>query len=95
MLLKQISHFFEHYKDLEANKWVKLDGWADVDAAKQEINDSVKRFNQLKNQIFKKKSTSFFIVYWFNSRIFFGTIASFCFKIPRVHGKLYLRRQDT
>jgi inorganic pyrophosphatase len=50
MLLKQISHFFEHYKDLEANKWVKLDGWADVDAAKQEINDSVKRFNQLKEK---------------------------------------------
>ncbi len=50
MLLKQISHFFEHYKDLEANKWVKLDGWADVDAAKKEITDSVKRFNQLKEK---------------------------------------------
>ncbi|WP_069471354.1 inorganic diphosphatase [Candidatus Marithrix sp. Canyon 246] len=50
MLLKQISHFFEHYKDLEDNKWVKIDGWADVDAAKQEINDSVKRFNQLKEK---------------------------------------------
>lgn len=50
MLLKQISHFFEHYKDLEENKWVKLDGWADVDAAKKEITDSVIRFNQGKEK---------------------------------------------
>ena len=27
--LKQMQHFFEHYKDLEANKWVKVIGWAD------------------------------------------------------------------
>ncbi|OUD15505.1 inorganic diphosphatase [Thioflexithrix psekupsensis] len=45
-LLKQISHFFEHYKDLEANKWVKIEGWADVEAAKKEIVDSVARYNQ-------------------------------------------------
>jgi inorganic pyrophosphatase len=50
MLLKQISHFFEHYKDLEDNKWVKLDGWADVDAAKKEITDSVIRFNETKEK---------------------------------------------
>ncbi len=25
--LQQIQHFFEHYKDLEAGKWVKLSGW--------------------------------------------------------------------
>lgn len=43
ILLKQISHFFTHYKDLEEGKWVKLDGWADARAAKQEILDSVKR----------------------------------------------------
>ncbi len=30
LLLKQIEHFFEHYKDLEAGKWVKIDGWADA-----------------------------------------------------------------
>jgi inorganic pyrophosphatase len=45
-LLKQISHFFEHYKDLEANKWVKIEGWANVEAAKKEIIDSVARYNQ-------------------------------------------------
>ena len=27
LLLAQIAHFFEHYKDLEPNKWVKVEGW--------------------------------------------------------------------
>lgn len=40
----QISHFFEHYKDLEEGKWVKIDGWEGAEAARQEIIDSVKRF---------------------------------------------------
>ena len=43
-LLKSIAHFFEHYKDLEPEKWVKVDGWADVEAAKEEINASVARY---------------------------------------------------
>jgi len=44
MLLAQIAHFFEHYKDLEANKWVKVQGWADKAAAEQEILDSIARY---------------------------------------------------
>ena len=44
-LMDQISHFFEHYKDLESGKWVKIDGWADTKESKQEILDSVARFN--------------------------------------------------
>ena len=44
VLLNQISHFFEHYKDLEPNKWVKVEGWVDADAAKKEILDSIQRF---------------------------------------------------
>jgi len=40
-LLDQIEHFFEHYKDLEANKWVKVTGWAGADAAKKEVLDSI------------------------------------------------------
>jgi len=43
-LLAQISHFFEHYKDLEPNKWVRVEGWGGVDDAKQEIVDAVARF---------------------------------------------------
>jgi inorganic pyrophosphatase len=41
--LKQIQHFFEHYKDLEAGKWVKILGWSDTDVAHQEILDGIKR----------------------------------------------------
>lgn len=35
--LKQIEHFFEHYKDLEKGKWVKVAGWGDLEEARQEI----------------------------------------------------------
>ena len=45
MLLNQITHFFEHYKDLEKTKWVKIDTWEDVEAAKKEILESVERYN--------------------------------------------------
>ena len=45
LLRAQIGHFFEHYKDLEPNKWVKLEGWEDVAAAKAELVESVERFN--------------------------------------------------
>ena len=44
ILLDQIMHFFEHYKDLERNKWVKTDGWEGVDAARLELLDSVSRY---------------------------------------------------
>jgi len=42
-LLDQIRHFFEHYKDLESNKWVKVTGWQGADAARAEIEASVAR----------------------------------------------------
>ena len=35
--LAAITHFFQHYKDLEPNKWVKVQGWEGPDSAKQEI----------------------------------------------------------
>jgi inorganic pyrophosphatase len=44
-LLASIKHFFEHYKDLEAGKWVKVNGWTGPEEAKQEILDSIKRYN--------------------------------------------------
>jgi len=47
-LLNSIEHFFKHYKDLEAGKWVKIDGWEGLDAAREEILASVKRFDQKK-----------------------------------------------
>jgi inorganic pyrophosphatase len=44
LLLNQIEHFFEHYKDLEPGKWVKIEGWDNAEAAKKEITDSVARY---------------------------------------------------
>jgi inorganic pyrophosphatase len=41
--LKQIEHFFEHYKDLEANKWVKVIGWGDAEEAKGLIVAAIER----------------------------------------------------
>ena len=43
--LDRIGHFFEHYKDLEKGKWVKLDGWGGAAEAKDIIRESVTRFN--------------------------------------------------
>src|SRR5699024_5894350 len=42
----RIQHFFEHYKDLEQGKWVKVKGWAGPDAARKEIMDSAERYKQ-------------------------------------------------
>jgi inorganic pyrophosphatase len=41
VLIEQIAHFFEHYKDLEKNKWVKVLGWEDADVAAQIISESI------------------------------------------------------
>jgi inorganic pyrophosphatase len=43
--LTPIQHFFEHYKDLEKGKWVKVEGWADIEEAKAEISAGIKRYN--------------------------------------------------
>ena len=42
--LSQIRHFFEHYKDLEPGKWVRVIGWADVLAAHAEILSAASRY---------------------------------------------------
>lgn len=41
--LEQIQHFFEHYKDLEPGKWVKLLGWGDATEAKTLIVEAIAR----------------------------------------------------
>lgn len=48
LLLNQIEHFFEHYKDLEKGKWVKIEGWEGSASAKKEIIDSIKAYNDAK-----------------------------------------------
>lgn len=41
--IKQIEHFFERYKDLEPNKWVKIIGWEDAAKAEEIIQEAIVR----------------------------------------------------
>ena len=42
--LKTIAHFFEHYKDLEEGKWVKILGWEGPEAAKEEVRSGMANY---------------------------------------------------
>jgi inorganic pyrophosphatase len=44
--LKTIAHFFEHYKDLEPGKWVKVMGWEGPESARKEIMDGIDNYNK-------------------------------------------------
>ena len=46
MRLNAIQHFFEHYKDLEPNKWVKVVGWEGPESAMKEVADGMKAWSQ-------------------------------------------------
>jgi inorganic pyrophosphatase len=46
--LERIGHFFEHYKDLEKGKWVKVEGWVGADEAKAEIVAGIERYQASK-----------------------------------------------
>jgi inorganic pyrophosphatase len=41
--IRQFAHFFEHYKDLEENKWVEIVGWGDGEEARRLIMEAVER----------------------------------------------------
>ena len=43
--LSQIQHFFEHYKDLESGKWVKVLGWEGPESARKDIVDAIKAYD--------------------------------------------------
>ena len=43
LVIDQIQHFFEHYKDLEPGKWVKVRDWHGPEAAHKEIMDAIAR----------------------------------------------------
>lgn len=43
ILIQQVEHFFTHYKDLEPNKWVKIERWAGVDEAKDMVREAIER----------------------------------------------------
>ncbi len=44
--LQQIQHFFEHYKDLEPGKWVKIKNWGDADEARRMIVEAMERYKR-------------------------------------------------
>lgn len=48
LIREQIRHFFEHYKDLEKGKWVKLEKWHDKEKAQQVIMESVDLYQKEK-----------------------------------------------
>ena len=43
--LQQVEHFFEHYKDLEPGKWVKIGDWLGADDARRLISEAIERAN--------------------------------------------------
>ncbi|MCB2027315.1 MAG: inorganic diphosphatase, partial [Rhodoferax sp.] len=45
-VLNRISPFFEHYKDLETGKWVKILGWEGPDSARKEIVDGIANYER-------------------------------------------------
>jgi len=47
---KEIEHFFEHYKDLEPNKWVKVDEWAGAAEAERLVGEAFDRFKEHEGQ---------------------------------------------
>ena len=45
LIRDQISHFFQHYKDLEPGKWVRVEGWGDATSARQAIQAAMETYN--------------------------------------------------
>jgi inorganic pyrophosphatase len=45
-LLEQFAHFFEHYKDLDEGKWVRVGGWGTAEDAKAEILEGVRMYRE-------------------------------------------------
>jgi inorganic pyrophosphatase len=46
--LKQIEHFFAHYKDLEPNKWVRIVRWGDAEEARRHVSEGIERARKAK-----------------------------------------------
>ena len=55
--LQQIQHFFEHYKDLEPGKWVKMLGWGDAAEARRLITEAIERAKLDASTITLRRST--------------------------------------
>ncbi len=49
IMIERVAHFFEHYKDLEKGKWVKIERWGDAAEARQIIMDSIEAAKNAKD----------------------------------------------
>ncbi len=45
-LMQRIAHFFEHYKDLDDGKWVRVGGWEGLDEARAEVVSSIRMYDE-------------------------------------------------
>ncbi len=52
-ILKEITHFFEMYKALEPEKWVKIKGWFGSEKAKKTIMKSIQLYKKKKSKLIK------------------------------------------
>ena len=43
IVVEQIEHFFTHYKDLEAEKWVRVGTWGNAEAARKVVAESIEK----------------------------------------------------
>ena len=50
IVMKQIEHFFTHYKDLEKTKWVRVGKWGDAEEAKRITIEAIERYEAAKKQ---------------------------------------------
>lgn len=50
-ILNQIEHFFEHYKELEKGKYVKVTGWENKETAKKKIAEAIERFKAQEEKV--------------------------------------------
>jgi inorganic pyrophosphatase len=55
--LQQIQHFFQHYKDLEPGKWVKVVGWGDALEAKKLITEAIEREKKRPDKQLQRRAT--------------------------------------
>ena len=50
IIREKIKHFFEHYKELEPGKWVKVENWKGIQDAIEEIKKGIENYKRAQNK---------------------------------------------
>ncbi|RUM30803.1 MAG: inorganic diphosphatase [Aquifex sp.] len=50
IIREKIKHFFEHYKELEPGKWVKVENWKGIQDAIEEIKKGIENYKKAQNK---------------------------------------------